>query len=129
MTKRVVNLTQTQKLWQKFYNTGRSCFTWFLFAWFCFNTTWKFTNQFVITNLMHVLFCNLGNYIITSTCFGYHNVHHQEVSIVHAPSGVSLWNNIVVLKYYLICNKSARVMCIKLVITNWLISWCTVREI
>jgi hypothetical protein len=38
----------------------------------------------------HVLFRNIGNYIITSTCFGNHSVHHQEVSIVHAPYGVSL---------------------------------------
>jgi len=44
MAKKDVNSTQTQKLWQKLYNTGRSSFTWFLFVWFCFNTTWKFTS-------------------------------------------------------------------------------------
>jgi hypothetical protein len=47
-------------------------------------------NLLLPTWCKYVLFRNIGNYIINSTCFGHHNVHHQEVFIVHAPSGVSL---------------------------------------
>jgi hypothetical protein len=115
----------------------------FIFLWPCIMIL---INLLLPTWCTYVLFRNLSNYIITSTCFGHRSVHHQEVSIVHAPSDVSLltgcraryWlkvNNLTFNQYpddghcdvrnmlrwwcnYL--NYEIKHMCIKLVITNWL---------
>jgi hypothetical protein len=43
-----VHFVQTEIILKLCY-TGRSCFTWLLFAWFHFSATWKFTTLFKFT--------------------------------------------------------------------------------
>ena len=86
-----------------FFSTGRSCFTWFLFVWFCFNVTWKFTTlqnlcdnfQFsviwCIQSMAALIFCSrLAESDVTVTpsvtCMGWWSWWHNHMALLVSSS-------------------------------------------